>query len=286
MSDNALDLSVIIVTYNSLPAIVGCLDSLARSDRSIGFETIIVDNQSTDSTVKSISGHVIKPKVTVWPTNLGFAEGCNLGAKSAAGEFLLFLNPDVEIESNTLSVLVSFCRARPNAGLVTGRLRHPDGSFQPNCRRFPSVRNLMFSRGSWLSRFAGDSGTYTMSDASEPMVVEAVAGTMLAVSRKQFSALGGFDGRFFMYMEDTDLSIRAHKAGRENYFLPQAGAMHLWAKGSSAGRIRRLYLHHRSVWKYFVKHFPGLFPMIMLIPMLVMNFALAALLGTRQSGKS
>lgn len=286
MSDSDLDLSIIIVTYNSLPAIISCLDSLAGAEEAVKYEIIIVDNVSSDGTVETIANHKLLPILVKAPANLGFAGGCNLGAARATGEYLLFLNPDVEIERGTLHELVSFCRSHPEAGLTTGRLYHPDGSFQPNCRRFPSVGNLLFSRGSWLSRFVADSKSYTLPDASEPVVVDAVAGTVLVVTRRHFEELGGFDTRFFMYMEDTDLSIRAHQAGLRNYFVPQAGAMHQWAKGSSAGRIRRLYLHHRSVWKYFGKHFPGILSMIILAPMLLVNFVLAVLFGTRQTGKS
>jgi GT2 family glycosyltransferase len=132
----------------------------------------------------------------------------------------------------------------------------------------------------------GNARQYTLDDSATPMEVEAVAATLVVVRRELFDQLGGFDERFFMYMEDTDLSYRAHKAGYHNVFLPMAGAVHQWAKGSEAGRVRRLYYHHRSVWKYFGKHFPGVASMIMLAPMLFVNFLLTAVFGTRQSGKS
>ncbi len=285
MSNTDVDLSIIIVTYNSLPAIVNCLDCLKDINDSASSEVLVVDNNSSDGTAAQVQAHGIRPVVIAAHLNRGFAGGCNLGAARAKGECLLFLNPDVEVDNGALDELVSFCRAHTRAALVTPRLRHPDGSFQANCRRFPNLSNLLAARGSFLSRILGDSERYTVGDAAELLEVEAVAATMVACRRELFQELGGYDERFFMYMEDTDLSYRAHQAGYHNYFLPRAGAMHSWAKGSQAGRVRRLYYHHRSVWKYFGKHFPGVVSMIMLAPMLVVNFLVTAAFGARRSGK-
>ena len=285
MNDRAVDVSVIILTFNSRPVIESCLDSLQSAAKSLALEVIVVDNSSSDGSIEVVSGHPLRPTVIASEHNLGFAGGCNLGARKACGEFLLFLNPDVEVDADSIVKLFQFSRPNQNFGLVTARLRNSDGSFQPNCRRFPTVRNLFGSRGSMASRFFRESGSYTLPDFDGPTEVEAVAATMALVSRRTFESLNGFDQRFFLYMEDTDLCLRAHQADFHNYFLPSAGGKHLWAKGSDAGSIRRQYHHHRSVWKYFRKHFPRVTTMIMLAFMLPLNFLLVSLFGGKRAGK-
>jgi hypothetical protein len=103
-----------------------------------------------------------------------------------------------------------------------------------------------------------------LGDFKEVTTVPAVAGTMLMIRNELFRLHRGFDSRFFMYMEDTDLCYRMHRAGCRNLFVPQAGAVHKWGKGSKTGRFKRNWMHHVSVWKYFKKHSFGIFTILVL----------------------
>jgi len=123
---------------------------------------------------------------------------------------------------------------------------------------------------------------YTLPDYAEPTDVPAVAATMMMVRRDLFVRMRGFDERFFMYLEDTDLCLRLHRRGFRNCYLPSAGAMHMWACGSTAGRIRRTYYHHEAVWKYFLKHLPNVFSLVILPMLLLLHLGLALLFGARR----
>lgn len=249
----------------------------------MAYELILVDNDSSDAGPNKVRERFPESKLITNPTNRGFAAACNLGAGEADGEYLLFLNPDVQLDSGALETLIETARDTDRAGLVSGRLRNPDGSFQPSCRQFPTPGNMIFSRGSAWSRWFGAGGTsprYTLSDATETTSVPAVAAAMVVINRALFLSLHGFDERFFMYMEDTDLSYRLHLADYQNLFVPEAGGVHRWGCGSTAGRIRRLGYHHQSVWKYFLKHFPNGFSVLLLPLLLTVNFCLKALFPT------
>lgn len=276
MSEYTPQVSVIIVTHNSLPVLADCLEALGAAVRNLSHEVIIVDNASVDGSVDEAARLFPRAAFLKNERNCGFARACNRGAETASGEFILFLNPDLVIDPEAVAVLVAEARDRPEAGLISGRLRHADGSFQPTCRRFPTITNMVFARGSAVSRLlrqdeSGDA-RYTLPDYRETTEVPAVAATMVLVRRELFAQVGGFDNRYFMYMEDTDLSLRLKQAGRVNVFVPGAGGVHHWGRGGRAGRLTRLRRHHMSIWKYFLKHFPNGFSVILLPLLLALNF--------------
>ena len=200
----------------------------------------------------------------------------------------MLLNPDVTVDPDALAVLIDTMQSHPRPGMASGRLRFPDGSFQANCRRIPTVSNILFSRGAFTSRLGKDSqekARYTLPDFDTTVEVETVSGAMVMIERVLFEKFGGFDERFFMYMEDTELCARLHRSGYANLFVPKAGGMHLWGKGSTGGRTVRSWYHHMSVWKYFLKHFPNGFSVVVLPFLLALNFLLRLLLPDRTEHK-
>lgn len=289
MSDNPPNLSVIIVTHNSLPALTSCLVALEKAARTDPLQLLLVDNGSDDGSPEATLDIFPNAKVIVNERNLGFAAACNQGAGEADGEYLLFVNPDVVIDEGAIEQLLGACTENQQAGLACGRLRFPDGSFQATCRNFPNPTNLLFSRGSFMTSLIGRSfdsrARYTLPDSIETTEVSAVAATMTMIKRSRFEKVGGFDPRFFMFMEDTDLSLRLNRSGYANLFVPAAGGIHDWGRGSRVGRLRRLWHHHNSLWKYFLKHYPNGFSVLALPPLLVLNFCVMLLLPTRQTAR-
>jgi N-acetylglucosaminyl-diphospho-decaprenol L-rhamnosyltransferase len=281
--------SVVIVVHNSLPTLRECLRALAGSAVSTELEVICVDNASTDDSVSVVNGFFPKAMLVRNDRNAGFAAACNQGASQAHGSFLLFLNPDVIVDPGAVTRLTDKCESDTRAGLVSGRLRNPDGTFQATSRRLPTLGNLVFSRGSIVSRFMTDTGTdrqrYTLPDCIEVTQVPAVAATMVMVRKTVYEQAGGFDSRFFMFMEDTDLSLRLSQSGHHNLFVPDAGGIHHWGAGSTAGRARRIWYHHLSVWKYYRKHRTNALSMIGLPLLLGGNLLLSLLLRSRRVGQ-
>jgi N-acetylglucosaminyl-diphospho-decaprenol L-rhamnosyltransferase len=277
--------SVIIVTFNSASTISVCLRRLKETTIGIPLQVIIVDNGSTDKTLELITPEIENPLILKNEKNIGFAAACNQGAKVSTGDYLCFLNPDTELDSDAIMKLLTVAKSTHYPGLISGRLRYPDGRFQANCRKFPTVTNLFFSRGSLLGRLfihriKPESSVYTMPDYEMVTEIPAVAATFVLIKRDLFMRVHGFDPRFFMYMEDTDLSLRLHQRGCKNLFVPIAGAIHGFGRGSSAGS--RSWCHHQSVWKYFLKHCPNGFSLILLPVLLSVNFLLSAIIPVRK----
>jgi len=286
--DTQTQVSVIIVTHNSLPIFQECLENLKESISSFLCDLIVADNGSTDGSFEAAKHLFPDVKTLLNKRNRGFAYACNLGAECAQGEFLLFLNPDVKIDPDAVQELLKACKQDDKVGLVSGRLRQADGSFNPSCRHFPTIRNLLFSRGSLLSSIRGSKidtqSRYTLPDYDEITEVPAMAATMMMVRKSLFESLGGFDNRFFMYVEDTDLSFRVRQSGYRNLFIPTAGGVHLWGTGSKAGSFRRRWLHHISMWKYFLKHEPNGFSVFVAPLLLSFNLLVSTLLASARPG--
>jgi len=274
--------SIVIVTCNSLPALNDCLVGLKASLNGNGHEIISVDNGSSDDSISVVREHFPSAKVLANGKNLGFAAACNEGARQATGEYLLFLNPDVTVDHDAIERLVDAIRRCPDAGVVTGRMRFPNGAFQATCRKMPRVGNMLFSRGSIFSRLIRNGSAYTLPDYETTTPVPAAAGTMMMVRKELFNSVGGFDRRFFMFMEDVDLCLRLGGLGHTNYFVPSAGGVHLWGHGSKAGKLRRNWYHHWAVWKYFRKHYPNVVTFFVLPFALALNFVLVTILPVSQ----
>jgi len=274
--------SVVIVTYNSMPPLEDCLKSIKAGINGTPLEIINVDNRSSDDSTEVVKRYFPDAKVIRNDRNLGFGEACNRASENATGDYLLFLNPDLEIDKNSIENLLNVCRKQERVGTAVGRMRFPDGSFQATCRRLPRLNNMIFSRGSVFSRMVGANGQYTLPDYDTVTAVPAAAGTMMMIHRKLFKDIGGFDSRFFMFMEDVDLCLRVGVLGYHNYFVPEAGAVHLWGKGSRVGKFRRNLYHHVNVWRYFVKHYPSIVSYVLVPLGLAANLLFVTLLPVTQ----
>jgi N-acetylglucosaminyl-diphospho-decaprenol L-rhamnosyltransferase len=276
--------SAIVVTHNSEQRIISCLKALKDEISIVGGEILVFDNNSIDSTVSSIKSEFPEVKLTGASRNLGFAAACNAAAATARGKYLLFANPDIIIDGGALSTLIGAIETLPRAGATVGRMRHPDGSFQPTCRQLPDFNNLLFSRGSVLPaglRSSSSRRGYTFGDSDEIIDVPAASATCLLVEKEFFHSIGGFDPRFFLFMEDTDLSLRIRQAGKKIYFVPRAGAVHFWGQGAAISKARRSWYHHVSVWKYFLKHYPTGASIFILPVVLLINFILSLIIGRK-----
>ncbi len=274
--DTARDLSIIIVNHRADAILPGCLAGIRASDRLPSCEVIIVDNPAEADSGASILADGLTIRRMVLPGRVGFGAACNAGAAVATGRRLLFLNPDVCVDRPAIAELAETLARYRGVGIVAGRLTNADGSFQPTCRPFPTLRNLLFSRGSVLTRLRGQrSPAYSLPDFSGTTVVEASAAALLMMPKELFDRLGGFDPRFFLYLEDTDLCLRTRQAGYLVLFVPAAGAVHRWGYSTRHYRFRRIIWHHCSVWRYFRKHHRSVATGALLAPMLAANCLLS-----------
>lgn len=250
------DISIVIVSYNCLEPLKACLNSIEFQNGPLA-EVIVVDNASVDGAeayLKSTGLKVIFPG-----KNIGFGAGVNLGAKSATGTYLFFLNPDTELPPDVLAELMKFASLNPDFGLISGLLLDNSGQIQISAREFPSRRDFLFGRGTpffKLGLTGEKKAGYISEIGDKPRQVPAVSGTALFVRRELFERLGGFDERFFMYLEDIDLCRRIAAEGRSVWVLPSAKILHSWRKSSLTRPYFTSYHHHLSIYKYFRKYEP------------------------------
>ncbi len=250
------DISIIIVSYNCLESLRKCLDSIAKLTGA-SFETIVVDNNSRDGT-KDYIRNADKISAIVSEKNLGFGAAVNLGAKQAHGRYLFILNPDTILPQDCLARFQDFVRLHPDFGIISPVLLHPNGELQISARKFPSRRDLIFGRGSPLFRLGLANETnagYLNMNADEPVEVPAVSATAVLISASIFNDLGGFDGRFFMYMEDLDLCRRLSEKSMKIWVLPAVKIQHAWRESSRARPYFAAFQHHLSIYKYYKKYY-------------------------------
>lgn len=188
--------------------------------------------------------------------NLGFGKAHNLALTLIAGssDAHLLLNPDISFEPNVLPELVHFLKANPGVGAVMPRIIFPDGSLQRLCKLLPTPIDLIFRRfipSEWFKTKINERYEMYGLSQNKPSLVPTLSGCFLLIRSDLLSRLGGFDERFFMYMEDVDLVRRIGDVA-ETVYLPSVQVIHAYAKGSYRNR-KLLGYHLRSAFKYFNK---------------------------------
>lgn len=247
-------ISIIVVNYNGRFYLPACLDSILSTMGSEA-ELLVIDNQSTDDSVDIVESYFPRVQLIHNPENSGYAGGNNLGAAYAQGEFLVILNPDTVVKDGWLMPLIRPLQNDLTIGMTTPSLRLMKHPTQMN-----TAGNNIHLSGLTLCRGMGQP-----KDAfAETAVVSAVSGAAFAIRRDLFVQLGGFDHRFFMYMEDTDLSLRAQLSGYKLLYVPQSTVLHDYTltfgpqKTYYQERNRYLMLLKNARWATLVLMLPGL----------------------------
>jgi N-acetylglucosaminyl-diphospho-decaprenol L-rhamnosyltransferase len=254
---------VIIINWNAGQQLADCLQALSRCDKS-GFtlnRVVVVDNASTDTSLEDAESLTLDFPLAVIRNsqNRGFAAACNQGAKESTADYLLFLNPDAVVFSDSLSTSIAFLEKPEAAKIGIVGIPLVDDSDLPtrNSCRFPTpglfFRELLGLNYLFPKRFPGhvnlDWGH------NENRAVDHVIGAFYLVRHSVFQALDGFDERFFVYKEDLDFSLRAFQAGWSSYFLAETRAYHRGGGSSEQIKAKRLFFGLRSRVQYGFKHF-------------------------------
>lgn len=218
-----MDLSIVIVSFNTASLLDSCLDSIKKSllHTTISYEVVVIDNASQDNT-KEVLRRKDLPLRVIWnKNNVGFGTANNDGIRSARGDYVLLLNSDTQVQDNAIEKLFTFATEHKRA-FIGGKLFNTDGSAQTSCGPFFSL-NVIF-----VTLFLkGDSLHLTRWSPNRVQRVDWVSGACI-ISRKD-NFLDGllFDESIFMYMEEIDLFMRARKQGLDTYFYPDAHIRHL-----------------------------------------------------------
>jgi hypothetical protein len=256
-----LALSIIIVNWNAGRQLRDCIGSIGRANHD-GFmlsEVIVVDNASSDDSLDGVDKLGVPVVVFRNSENKGFAAACNQGAAEASGDHLLFLNPDTRLFENSLSMPLAYMQQPENqdVGIVGIQLFDEQNHVARSCARFPGL-GIFAAQAMGLNRLPGLQHLNThMTDWGHDATrtVDHVIGAFYLIRRPLFDLLGGFDERFFVYLEDLDLSLRAHQAGWRSVYLVGAQAFHAGGGTSAQVKAARLFYSLRSRIYYGFKHF-------------------------------
>ncbi len=257
-----------IVNFNAGDHLGRCLRALGRADRSSFTlaSVTVVDNASEDDSMTVIAAdpdaQPVDCVVNVLSNteNRGFAAACNQGARAGAAELLVFVNPDAEVFRETLAATVAVMAdpIRVGVGICGGQMVDDRGEYLLSCSRFPTFAmyvTKMLGLAQLLPRWVPRQ-RMSPQETTESGPVDQVIGAFFMIRRSLFESLGGFDERFFVYMEEVDLALRASQRGYRSYFVKSARIYH--REGASSEQIggRRLFYLLRSQTEFARKHFP------------------------------
>lgn len=241
-------LSIIILNYNTknltLEAIKSIEKNYPQELASGEYEVIIADNASPDDSLNAFKEYKKHTKIKSFlvldnKKNLGFSAGNNEAVPYAHGRYVLFLNPDTLMQSNTLPYLIKFLDNHPDAGAATCKIVSPNGELDRNCLRgFPTPWNAFCHFSGIGKLFPGIrlfSG-YLQSgwrDTNKLQDVDAIEGAFIMLSKKVGGQIGWFDEDYFFYGEDLQMCFDIHKAGYKIYYVPEVNIIHY--SGASTG---------------------------------------------------
>lgn len=252
---------IVIVNWNSGGQLLDCLNSVSLYSKGLVDKVIVVDNASVDNSIECIVGVDFNFDliVSMQKVNLGFGAACNIGVSLGMAEYVLFLNPDTKIYHDTLSRSIDFMMSPSGAcvGVCGIKLQDEFGKVQKHCARFPSLKTY-FGQSTGLNVIFPKKIPYLfMVDFSHEydLEVDHCIGAYYLIRRSVFDSVGGFDERFFVYLEDLDLSFRVKKLGWKIYYLSSASAFHKGGGTSENVKAHRLFYSLRSRIMYVFKHF-------------------------------
>ena len=225
-----INLSIVIVNWNSSDFVRRCIASIIGSQPGINCEIIVVDSGSFDGCDQMLQRFYPEVHFIQSKDNVGFARANNLGAVASRGTVLLFLNPDTEVCGNAISDLYLRVNGLADVGVAGCRLLNRDGSLQMSCvQPIPTVLNQVFDLEilqRWFPRVGLWRSALSLEGAVGPVPVEAVSGACMMIRREVFDRVRGFSTDYFMYAEDLDLCWKVRAAGFTNYYLPGPKIVH------------------------------------------------------------
>ena len=287
--------TIVVVNYNAgkllEPCIALCLQQAG--------EVILVDNASADGSMDEISRRFdgnSRLRIIRNVANLGFAVACNVGARVARGQFVLFLNPDCALEEGAVSQLRLALDSDPKAGMAGALLLNENGSEQAGGRRAVPTPWRSLVRAFHLSRFADrwprlftDFNLHKQPLPDSPMAVEAISGACTMVKRHAMQDVGPWDEQYFLHCEDLDLCMRYRQKEWTILFVPGSRIVH---HRGACSRSRPLFVewhkHHgmlRFYRKFFRRQYPGALMWLVTLGVWLRFCAVVAYIGLRGIGR-
>jgi GT2 family glycosyltransferase len=234
--DNTVDVSIVIVSFNTKEVTRQCLEHVQRHATGIRHEVFVVDNASTDGSADMVQVEFPWVQLIRLDKNRGFAGGNNPAMEKASGRYVLLLNSDAFLAESVLEKTIQYMEDHPAIGVLGCKLTDPDGTMQPSARMLPGPFNKVLHITGLAARFSKSKFfgrvDYTWWDHSQPKPVGWVVGAYFLIRRETMEAIGVLDERYFLYFEEIDYCLSARRAGWEVVFYPHASVIHLGGQSS------------------------------------------------------
>lgn len=225
-----LDLSIIIVNWNSKEYLEKCIDSILFWTVKIKHEIIVIDGASFDGCGEMLQRRFPQVQFIQSETNVGFAKANNVAFRESRGRYILFLNPDTELINSAINIMFDYIQKAPKAGAIGCKLLNADKTVQTSClQAFPTLLNQFLDSELLRTLWPKSSlwGNAHLFDAQITVgEVEGIVGACIMMERSLFEEVGLFTEDYFMYAEDFDLCYKVKQAGYMNYYLPDANIIH------------------------------------------------------------
>jgi len=273
-----VDLSVVIVSYNTKKITEDCLNSINRSltNSRIKYEIIVVDNDSRDGSVDMLKNYKLPTtnyQLILNNNNLGFGQGNNLGVERANGKYILLLNTDMIVLNRAIEKLYDFyIENEKRVHFLGAKLLNRDLTPQSSVARFFTLPVVFASL-----LLKGDYWGLTRSSPNKFCQVDWISGACIMTTKKYYDRLGGFDKDIFMYMEEVDLLYRAKKLGLNTFFYPKSQIIHL-GSASSNGKTFPILQVYKGFLFFYKKHYSK-FELFILRLILKLKAIIAYLIG-------
>ncbi len=266
-----MDLSVIIVNFNTRDLLLECIKSIKKETRRISYEIIVSDNDSKDGSVEAVRKHIPDVVVLENTQNLGFAKANNIGIDKSNGRYICLMNTDIVVRDGCLDKMVAFMDKNSDTGALAPLTVDGDGHIRYNCRKFPNLWNCFcdaFFISSLFKNVSFFSGR-TLPSVSYNKLHDAhvLSGCFLMVSKLAVDKVGKLDERFFFYAEDTDWCKRIHDAGWRIVYHAGLKSVH-YGGGSSKAQPKKFFIQLvRADYQYWKKHFSP--PIVVIYALLI-----------------
>ncbi|RCX18999.1 hypothetical protein DFP94_10515 [Fontibacillus phaseoli] len=255
-----MDLSVIILSYNTCHLTLDCLRSVFDSETVYSYEAIVVDNASIDDSVASIREQFPQVRLIENFENTGFAKANNQAMAISNGRYVLLLNSDTIVQPDTFQTMIAYMDEHPNVGAAGCKVILPDGSLDKACRRGFPTPSASFYYAFGFSKLFPDKPRFNQyqlgyMDPNKTYPIDCLVGAFMMVRQEAIQQVGGLDDTFFMYGEDIDWCYRIKQAGWGIHYHPATYIVHY--KGASSRRkpVKIIYEFHRAMWIFHRKHY-------------------------------
>jgi len=254
-----LKLDIIIINWNSGKLLENCIKSIVNTVReSFKLQIIVVDNASIDDSLSFINKSNLPIKLIKNKENVGFARACNQALRYSKGNYILFLNPDTILKKDTLYKAIDIMESNPDISVLGCKQVDENGNIIPSCSRFPKLINYIYDilglSKIWPKTFKPATIMIDW-DHKDSRCVDHVMGSFMLIRRDVLKKVGNFDERFFVYLEDLDLSKRIIEMGGKIFYSTDLEIYHEGGGTSKKVKDRRLYYSLKSRIRYGYKHF-------------------------------